>query len=179
MNMVAPQGRDMRMVTVVQGDFFVTKDPNVIITTVLGSCISVCLFDATAGVGGVNHFLLAKQGDVASDDMRYGVNAMELLINKVLRAGAERARLEAKVFGGARIIDHGGDIGGSNAKFACDFLEREGIRCVSQSVGGTKARRIRFYPTTGAAKQLQIAADVAEVEARQPGLPIQSDITLF
>ncbi len=179
MIMPLSQGHDQKIVTVVQGDFFVTSDPDVIITTVLGSCISVCLFDAATGVGGMNHFLLAGQGESANDDLRYGVNAMELLINKVLQAGAERRRLQAKVFGGARIIDHAKDIGGSNARFAIDFLQREGIPCVSQSLGGTKARRIRFYPTTGAAKQLQIAGVVDDVEAVPPVRLPQSDITLF
>ncbi len=179
MSLSVPQADDVDIVTVVQGDFFVTADPNVIITTVLGSCVSVCLFDATVGVGGMNHFLLARQGDVADNDLRYGVNAMELLINKVLQAGAQRSRLEAKVFGGARIIDHATDIGASNAQFACDFLQRERIRCVSQSLGGTNARRIRFYPTTGAAKQLQIAGVSATIENAQPVRPVRSDITLF
>jgi chemotaxis protein CheD len=179
MSLAAPQGSDPKVVTVVQGEFFVTSDPDVIITTVLGSCVSVCLFDVAAGIGGMNHFLLVHQGDSATDDLRYGVNAMELLINKVLQAGGERSRLAAKVFGGARIIDHAKDIGGSNARFACDFLQRESIRCVSQSLGGTMARRIRFYPTTGAAKQLQIAGVVADVEAVPPVKSNASDITLF
>lgn len=166
-------------VTVVQGDYFVTSDPNITITTVLGSCVAVCLYDTTAGVGGMNHFLLANQETASSKDLKYGVNAMELLINRVLQAGAERACLEAKLFGGARITDHSRDIGGSNANFAIQFLEREGITCVSQSLRGTKARRVRFYPTTGAAKQLLIANAPQIVEVAQPQRKKGDDITLF
>jgi len=167
------------IVTVVQGDYFVTDDPAVIITTVLGSCISVCLFDSTAHVGGMNHFLLADHGNTASDDLKYGVNAMELLINKVIRAGAERHQLQAKVFGGGRITDHARDIGASNAQFAIEFLDREGIPCLSKSVGGNKARRVRFYPTTGAAKQLLIAETLPVEEKIQPVPKPADDITLF
>ena len=168
-----------KTVTVVQGDYYVTTDPNVIITTVLGSCVSVCLYDAQAGVGGMNHFLLASHGGTESSDLKYGVNAMELLINKVLRAGATRENLEAKLFGGARITDHARDIGSSNAKFAREFIEREGIRCTSHSLGGDQARRVRFYPTTGAAKQLLIS-DAEPIEERVPTpKPVAADITLF
>ena len=168
-----------RTVTVVQGDYYVTKDPNIIVTTVLGSCVSVCLFDARAGVGGMNHFLLATQGGANSSDLKYGVNAMELLINKVLRAGAQKEDLQAKLFGGAKITEHARDIGASNAKFARDFLDQESIACVSHSLGGTQARRVRFWPTTGAAKQM-LVSDAAPIEEKVIApKPAPADITLF
>ena len=82
---------------------------------------------------------------------------MELLINRILRAGGDRRRLQAKIFGGARMTVHARDIGQSNGEFALAFLEREGIPCLSQSLGGTMARRVQFTPTTGAARQMQIS----------------------
>lgn len=147
-------------------------------STVLGSCVAVCLFDTNAGVGGMNHFLLASSDQAKTNDLKYGVNAMELLINRVLRAGGERAALQAKLFGGARMTDHSRDIGRSNADFALGFLEREGIPCVSQSLGGDKARRVQFTPTTGAARQLQISGPAPEVKPVAPVAPV-ADITLF
>ena len=168
-----------KTVTVVQGDYFVSSDPNVVISTVLGSCVSVCLYDPVANVGGMNHFLLATQHDTNSTDLKYGVNAMELLINRVLQAGAKREQLQAKLFGGACITDHSRDIGNANADFAIQFLDREGIACVSQSLRGENARRVRFHPTTGAAKQLQIANTPHIEEPVNLQDEPMTDITLF
>jgi chemotaxis protein CheD len=168
-----------KTVTIVQGDYAVSRDPAVVMSTVLGSCVAVCLFDPQAGVGGMNHFLLAGTGGVRSNDMRYGVNAMELLINELLRAGANRHNLSAKLFGGARMTDHARDIGKSNAAFASDFLAQEGIPCLSQSLGGDQARRVQFTPVTGAARQLQIAGVAPELVAEKPVAPRTPDITLF
>jgi chemotaxis protein CheD len=179
MNLQVTHGCTEKIVTVVQGDYFVTSNPNVVIATVLGSCVSVCLFDAQIGVGGMNHFLLANQGDIKSNDLKYGVNAMELLINKLLVAGGSRQEMQAKLFGGARMTEHAQDIGGANARFALEFLKRESIPCVSQSLGGNKARRVRFYPTTGAAKQLQISGISPMVEPANPVGSVTADITLF
>ncbi|WP_342078576.1 chemotaxis protein CheD [Yoonia sp. SS1-5] len=173
-------GNHQKIITVVQGDYAVSADPSVVMSTVLGSCIAVCLYDQTAGVGGMNHFLLATQGGHSSRDLKYGVNAMELLINKVLQAGGDRRRLVAKMFGGARMTDHARDIGRSNAEFAADFLEREGIPCLSQSVGGERARRVQFTPTTGAARQMQISGPAPEpIVVAPPAAAKVDDITLF
>ena len=168
-----------RTITVVQGDFAVSADPAVTLSTVLGSCVSVCLFDPDAKVGGMNHFLLAGAGGERSNDMRYGVNAMELLINQLLHAGARREKLLAKLFGGARMTSHARDIGESNAAFARDFLAQEGIICVSHSLGGVQARRVQFKPVTGAARQLQIAGDAPDlIVPKTPAAPAPN-ITLF
>jgi len=168
-----------RTITIVQGDFAVSGDPAVVMSTVLGSCVAVCLFDPKVKVGGMNHFLLAGDGDARSNDMRYGVNAMELLINQLLHAGAARDRLLAKLFGGARMTPHARDIGQSNATFARDFLVQEGIPCVSHSLGGVQARRVQFKPVTGAARQLQIAGDAPVLAVETAPAPPPSDITLF
>lgn len=167
------------VITVVQGDYAVSDDPNVILSTVLGSCVAVCMYDAQAAVGGMNHFLLAGGGATESSDLKYGVNAMELLINRVLRAGGERSRLQAKLFGGARMTDHARDIGQNNAEFALSFLEREGIACVSHSLGGDKARRVQFTPVTGAARQLQIEGSAPIVEQLERPARTIPEITLF
>ncbi|MBQ1203445.1 MAG: chemotaxis protein CheD [Loktanella sp.] len=166
------------MITVIQGDYAVSTDPSVILSTVLGSCVAVCLCDPVAKVGGMNHFLLAIGGDNDPADVKYGVNAMELLINTILRNGADRRRLQAKAFGGARMTAHARDIGASNAEFALGFLEREGITCLSKSLGGLLARRVQFNPTTGAARQLQITGS-APVEMVAPRPKPVPDITLF
>ena len=179
MSTLFPTAASNKVITVIQGDYSVSADPEVIMSTVLGSCVAVCLYDAEAGVGGMNHFLLADYGQNQSTDLKYGVNAMELLINKVLQAGGDRRRLQAKLFGGARMTDHSRDIGQNNAKFALDFIGREGIPCASQSLGGDKARRVQFSPSTGAARQMQIAGPAPEVEVVRRAPPPAADITLF
>ena len=179
MSAVFPTAPSNKVITVIQGDYAVSAAPDVIMSTVLGSCVAVCLYDAEAGVGGMNHFLLADFGQNQSDDLKYGVNAMELLINKVLQAGGDRRRLQAKLFGGARMTDHSRDIGQNNAKFALDFIGREGIPCTSQSLGGDKARRVQFSPSTGAARQMQIAGPAPEVEVVRRAPPPTAEITLF
>lgn len=168
-----------KTITVIQGDFAVSSDPNVVMSTVLGSCVAVCLFEPRAAVGGMNHFLLVGSNHASNDDLKYGVNAMELLINRVLRAGGERRLLRAKLFGGARMTDHSRDIGQSNAVFARDFLDREGIVCVSESLGGIQARRVQFTPSTGAVRQMQVAGPAPEISTPKWQVPTPADITLF
>ena len=104
---------------VVQGEQFVTTDPEVVLTTLLGSCVAACMRDPVAGVGGMNHFLLPGGRSSSADRQaeRHGVHAMELLVNALLQRGARRDRLEAKLFGGARLIDGLTDVGRQNAEF--------------------------------------------------------------
>lgn len=168
-----------KTLTVVQGDYAVSADPYVTLSTVLGSCVSVCLFDEVNRLGGMNHFLLATSSDLESGDLKYGINAMELLINQLLQSGAERNLLRAKLFGGARMTDHARDIGAGNAIFATDFLEKEGIPCLSSSLGGTNARRVQFVPTTGAARQLKISGPPPMLEEVRPRTTPKPEITLF
>lgn len=164
-----------RLLHVVQGEFAIIDRPGVVLTTVLGSCVATCIWDSDASVGGMNHFLLPGDADAAGASMKYGVNAMELLINGLLRAGAARPRLQAKLFGGAHIVANLRDIGAQNAAFAIRFLELERIACVSQSLGGSKARRIRFWPSTGRAGQILLPSTHAElVEGTSVGVPALS-----
>src|SRR5690606_754835 len=126
---------------VIQGEYAVSDDSEAMICTLLGSCVSACMCDPVARVGGLNHFLL-PEGEGASSNLSYGVHAMELLINDLLRRGAKRNRLEAKLFGGARMIQSTHDIGAQNAQFAKEFLAAEAIRLTGGSLGGLHARRI-------------------------------------
>ena len=150
-------------VPITQGGSYVSADAEEVITTVLGSCIAACLRDPVAGVGGMNHFLLPEGRGGDRLEMRYGANAMELLINGILRRGGERERLEAKIFGGANVMAGLFDVGAKNAAFARAYLADEGIPIVGGDVGGTLPRRVQFSPVTGKARQLTIAQDAQGV----------------
>ncbi|MFO1237068.1 MAG: chemotaxis protein CheD [Alphaproteobacteria bacterium] len=160
---------------VVQGEYAVSGEPGVVLTTILGSCVAACMRDPVAGVGGMNHFLLpGDEGDSRGDSMKYGVNAMELLINALLKMGAQRRRLEAKLFGGANVVHNLSDVGKKNAAFALKFLQAEGIVCVGQSLGGDQARRLRYWPETGRAAQLLLApsqSDIFATERKRVSMP--------
>lgn len=172
--------RKERLVHVVQGEFNASSDRSVVFTTILGSCVSTCMSDPEAGLGGMNHFLLPQGGRGDGTEYKYGILAMELLINALLKMGARKSRLEAKIFGGAAMNGNLSKIGKANGAFALSFLEAEGIPCVSQSLGGTHARRIRYTPTTGAAQQ-KIVAEHVELDCSSPGARSRpsDDVTLF
>lgn len=131
------------------------------ITTVLGSCVSACLYDAVAGIGGMNHFMLPEGGANPVNPASYGAHAMELLINGLIKAGADKRRLNAKVFGAATMLQGSFSVGARNASFVRGFLRDEGIHCVTESLGGKRARRIEFQPLTGAVTQ-KITNDAPE-----------------
>ncbi len=149
-----------KKINIVQGEHHVAKDPEVMLTTILGSCVAACLYDPVAALGGMNHFLLpgdrpgldTSQGGGA---MRYGAYSMELLVNGLLREGAQRQRLRAKLFGGARMLKGLTDVGDANAAFAERFLLQEGINLVGGSLRGDRGRRIQFWPATGRAQQIE------------------------
>ena len=162
-----PRADGLRPVHIVQGEQYVTDDPEAVLTTILGSCVAACLRDPIAGLGGMNHFLLPgvdpKKGD--ADSMRYGVHAMELLVNALLQKGARRERLEGKLFGGARLITGLTDVGEMNATFAEEFMRREGLSNVGGSLRGDAGRRIQFWPVSGRARQILLAPNEARVFA--------------
>ncbi|MBL8774012.1 MAG: chemotaxis protein CheD [Phenylobacterium sp.] len=145
-----------RRLHVVQGGHAICSDADVCLTTILGSCVAACLWDPVAGVGGMNHFLLPERPDGAVGDRRYGVQAMEVLINGLLQRGARRDRLRAKAFGGARMAARMVDIGARNAEFIRTFLGDEAIPLVAGSLGGAAARRIQFWPASGRARQHKV-----------------------
>ncbi|MET0407196.1 MAG: chemotaxis protein CheD [Hyphomicrobium sp.] len=162
--MTAAQPLEKR-VHIIQGEFFVTTDKSVMVTTILGSCVAACIRDPLAGVGGINHFLLPGElGRGKSNEAeRMGVHLMEMLVNGLLKVGARRERLEAKLFGGASTVRSHSDIGKHNAEFAQRFLKAEGIAFVGGSTGGPKGRRIQYWPVLGRARQILLAGQT-EIE---------------
>jgi chemotaxis protein CheD len=169
-----------RLIHVIQGDYAIARDDSSVLTAILGSCVAACIRDSHAGIGGMNHFLLPEAKASSSEQVLYGAQSMELLINALLKAGARKDRLEAKIFGGARMIAGLSDIGQSNGEFARRFLRNEGIPCLAESLGGTKARRIRFWPASGHAKQMLLG----NVQSIEPTPPVTrpkptNDVELF
>jgi chemotaxis protein CheD len=173
-----------RRVHIIQGQQEVSDDPDVILTTTLGSCVAACVRDPIAGVGGMNHFLLPEgQGVAGQDAYRYGAYAMELLVNALMARGGRRERLEAKLFGGAKLADRLIDIGGLNVTFARRFLDQEGIRYAGGSVRGHHARRLQFWPVSGRVRQLSLVKGedaIFAAEARRSGAtPDWGQVELF
>ena len=159
--MTASQARtplfDRGVVTTIhQGDCLVGGDEDLTFSTILGSCISACVRDVDARIGGMNHFLLAEPSGSARDrygaSARYGAFAMEQLINKVLSRGTgKKANLEIKVFGGGLINSALTDVGAKNIEFVREFLDNEGYAVAGEDVGGSFARRVMFKPYSGRA----------------------------
>lgn len=137
------------------GHHAVSDRADVMMATTLGSCVTACIHDPVRGVGGMNHFLLPDvpeselQG--AGSGARYGSVAMERLINALLALGAERRRLQVKLFGGARVIESSYDIGGLNSRFALEYVRAEGLILAGHDLGGASARRIHYFPHSGRA----------------------------
>ncbi len=181
--------------TIHQGDCLVGGEEDLTFSTILGSCISACIRDRDARIGGMNHFLLAEPSGAAKDrygaSARYGAFAMEQLINKVLSRGSGRkGALEIKVFGGGLINAALSDVGAKNIEFVREFLHNEGYELASEDVGGSFARRVMFKPHSGRAfvKRLDssAAANVAKEELTIVGSrrniaprPPADDIELF
>jgi chemotaxis protein CheD len=134
------------------GEVYATQR-DMVIVTVLGSCVSACLRDPGTNVGGMNHFMLPfHQGEPdgpLSESARYGAYAMELLVNHLLSLGARRERIEAKLFGAGRIVPGMSDVGARNAQFAIDYLKRERIPVLAQDFGRPEASKVYFFPHTG------------------------------
>ena len=152
MNAPAHSGR---RINVIQGEFCVSDDPDVVMTTLLGSCIAACMHDPVAQIGGMNHFLLPsdESNDARTKGDRYVVHLMELLVNGMMKRGARKDRLQAKLFGGAMVVQGLSDIGAKNASFAERFLEAESIPIVAASLGGTRGRRLQYWPVSGRVRQ--------------------------
>jgi chemotaxis protein CheD len=150
-------------VKVLPGEFYVS-DEDLLIVTTLGSCIAACLWDRERHIGGMNHFMLPEG---SGDSGRYGSYAMELLINTMLKRGASRAMLEAKVFGGGAVISAmtSINVGERNTQFVMDYLRTERIPVVSKDVLDVYARKVCFLPASGKAlvKRLATTTDSALV----------------
>ena len=136
-------------VKVLPGEFFVSHD-SLAIMTVLGSCIAACLWDSRMRVGGMNHFML-PDGDNGDSSGRYGSYAMELLINEMMKLGARRETMQAKIFGGAQVMHNFTtlNVGERNTRFVQDYLATERIPVVSEDVLDIYPRKVVFFPVTG------------------------------
>lgn len=144
-------------VKVLPGEYYVSSE-DLVVMTVLGSCIAACIWDSRARTGGMNHFMLpdGEGGDVSG---RYGSYAMELLINEMLKLGARRESMQAKVFGGGQVMAGFTtmNVGERNTKFVLDYLAMERIPIVSQDVLDIHPRKVCFFPVTGKALVKRLA----------------------
>jgi chemotaxis protein CheD len=144
-------------VKVLPGEYFVSSE-EIVVMTVLGSCIAACLWDGRARIGGMNHFML-PDGDTGDGSGRYGSFAMELLINEMLKLGARRETIQAKIFGGAQVMAGFTtmNVGERNTQFVQDYLSTERIPIVSQDVLNIHPRKVCFFPVTGKALVKRLA----------------------
>ena len=134
------------------GEVYATQR-DMLIVTVLGSCVSACLRDPHSRIGGMNHFMLPHrtghtEGPL-SESARYGAYAMEVLVNHLLSLGARRDRIQAKVFGAGRIVPGMSDVGARNADFAVEYLQRENIPIIAKDLGRDEASKVYFFPRSG------------------------------
>ncbi|MFC5568943.1 chemoreceptor glutamine deamidase CheD [Lysobacter yangpyeongensis] len=150
---------------------YVATDQPVALVTLLGSCVAACLYDTTMAIGGMNHFMLPGDGSNDSSCARYGMNAMELLINDLLKRGARRSRLQAKVFGGGNVLSgfYSDPIGTRNARFVLEYLDAENIPVRAQDLGDIHARKVGFFAQTGRTlvKRLPSTRDDGIVDAER------------
>ena len=177
---------------IVAGEVYASRDP-IVITTLLGSCIAVCLYDPTVQAGGMNHFLLPEANSPTAENACFGINAMELLINELMTLGSDRNRMVAQLFGGGSVMrDHlqSSRVGEQNISFVRKYLNTEGIPILDQKVGGTKAMRISMLANTGQvmAKELdhddstkvkQLDTAAAKDANKAAHSPSSDQITLF
>jgi chemotaxis protein CheD len=185
---------DRNAVKLLPGEFFVSGD-DIVLSTVLGSCVAACMWDRVAKVGGMNHFMLPGNSSHASTEPdpiglagRYGVFAMEQLINELIKRGARKSNLEAKLFGGGAVLKNftAINVGERNAEFVLAFLRTEGIRVASQDLLDVFPRRVVFFPVTGRAlcrKLTQVDPSIVSAEqqytARLNTTKVGGDVELF
>ncbi|KXX64743.1 chemoreceptor glutamine deamidase CheD [Marichromatium gracile] len=145
---------DMDAVKILPGEYYVSNR-DLLMVTVLGSCVGACVRDRVSGIGGINHFMLPddkrEEDEQFGRSMRYGDYAMEMLINQLLKLGARRHNLEAKVFGGGNVLPgfKNNMVGERNANFVIDYLDTEGIPLVARDLLGNYPRKIYFFPSSG------------------------------
>lgn len=144
-------------VKVLPGEYFVSNE-DLVIMTVLGSCIAACIWDNKSRIGGMNHFML-PDGDGVDSSGRYGSYAMEILINEMIKMGARRETMQAKVFGGGAVMAGFTtmNVGERNTKFVLDYLATERIPVMSQDVLDIHPRKVCFFPVTGKALVKRLA----------------------
>ena len=182
-------------VRLMPAEYRVSGEPLALIT-LLGSCVAACLYDPLIGVGGMNHFMLpgaagSTRNDLTDGDMsaRYGAHAMELLINDLLKRGASRLRLQAKVFGGGNVLSgfQNDPIGTRNARFVLQYLMAERIPVVAQDLGDTQPRKVCFFVQTGRTLVRRLPStrddDIVRAErvyyGKLNGAPVSGSVELF
>ena len=140
--------------SILPGEFFVSREP-MVVYTVLGSCISACIRDPIAGVGGMNHFMLPAPKEHSSSDSwggestRYGSFAMEKLINGILQRGGMKSRLEIKLFGAGRIYEGNIDVGARNIEWVLNYLKTEGFGIAKSDLGDVFPRKVYYFTDSG------------------------------
>lgn len=154
---------------ILPGEYYATAR-DMLLVTVLGSCVCACIRDKVSGIGGMNHFMLptGKAGGWGDElhSMRYGNFAMEKLINELLKRGCARGDMEIKVFGGGNVIDSNSAIGSKNAEFVLSFLKNEGLKWAAEDLGGQYPRRIQYSPATGRVTRKFLGGGDREIIAR-------------
>lgn len=168
---------------------YLAVDDGTALVTVLGSCVAACLRDPLLRIGGMNHFMLPDGNVRDGAPARYGSHAMELLINDLLKRGASRQRLEAKVFGGANVLRGftSNPVGSRNAAFINAYLDAEGIPVLASDLGGIHPRKIWFFPDTGRvmlqrlphAHDAEVAAAESAARAALSNKPVSGGVELF
>jgi chemotaxis protein CheD len=188
--MLLPNQDGLPRVAIHIGGLHVSRTP-LLIDTVLGSCIAACLYDPVTGIGGMNHFMLPDGSDPDNPvSTRYGVYAMELLINELMKAGAARQRFQAKVFGGGHVLRIRESLEGvpqRNISFVRQFLDTERIPVIKEDLGGYQPRRVLFHTHTGKVLMKRLGQTEAERTAQEEMVymislkrkPLDGDATLF
>lgn len=139
---------------ILPGEYYVTKR-DMVLVTVLGSCVAACIRDRVTGIGGMNHFMLPDsrqdEDNPLSVSARYGTYAMEMMINQLIKLGAQRTNFEAKVFGGGKVLRGFtvGNVGERNARFVLEYLQTENIQVTAQDLLDIYPRKVYFFPKTG------------------------------
>ncbi len=180
-------------VKVLPGEFYVSNQEE-LVCTVLGSCVSVCIHDVRRGLGGMNHFMLPEPvgardnwSSTVGRAARYGSDAMEQLINAILKAGGQRQDLRVKVFGGGRVLAQMSDIGKRNIEFVQRYVATENLTVVASDLGDVYPRQVQFFPHSGRARvrllrrrdDLRLVADERGYLKRLANDPIKGEVELF
>ncbi len=179
---------------ILPGEFFVSAEP-MIVYTVLGSCVSACIRDPLAGVGGMNHFMLPQPKNASTDSWgestRYGSYAMESLINDILKRGGVKSRLEVKLFGAGRIYDGNIDVGARNAEWVLEYIKTEGLTACKTDLGDILPRKIYYFTESGRVLMKKIEnvkndtiatreRDYAyKLQVEKHVVAVEEDVTLF
>lgn len=189
------KAKEKYVAKILPGEFYVTTHKELISTT-LGSCVSACIWDKVAGIGGMNHFMLPltdqeidniKWGNDDTDATRYGNYAMEFLINEILKNGGTRKNMAVKLFGGGKVLRNAGDIGKRNISFVMDYIKVEDMKLEAYDLGDVYPRKVLFDPKSGKAQMKKlIIVDNETIAAREKTYrktitekPVEGEVDLF